>query len=300
MEKILTPNIELNTNTVSLYIRREDLIPPFVASNKSRKLKYHLLQAQLEKKTTLLTFGGAFSNHIAAVAAAGKEFNFKTIGVIRGEELRFKIEENPTLRFAHECGMLLEFVTREAYKSKNETSFIEALKRKFGNFYLLPEGGTNTLAVKGCEEILTNEDAVFDYICCAVGTGGTICGVMNRALSNQKILGFPVLKGDFLMEEIYKFTKKENAELITDYHFEGYGKVNEVLIEFINTFYKQNNIPLDPIYTGKMMFGLFDLIEKNYFPKGTKILAIHTGGIQGIEGINQKLKSKKLPLIELP
>lgn len=299
MEKVLTQEIQIPTNNVSLFIRREDLIHPFVSGNKFRKLKYNLLQAKSEGKTTLLTFGGAFSNHIAAVAAAGKEFNFKTIGIIRGEELNAKIIENPTLSFAQECGMLLEFVSREAYKTKNESEFINGLKQKFGTFYLIPEGGTNDLAVKGCQEILTEEDAVFDYICCAVGTGGTISGIINSAKPHQTVLGFPALKGNFLLEEIRKFTIKENTELITDYHFDGYGKVNQVLIEFINIFYKQNHIPLDPIYTGKMMYGLFDLIEKGYFPQGAKILAIHTGGIQGIEGMNQKLKRKKLPLILL-
>lgn len=297
MEKVLTQKINLNTDDISLFIRREDLIHPFVSGNKFRKLKYNLIQAQREGLNTILTFGGAFSNHIAATAAAGKEQGFKTIGIIRGEELADKMEDNPTLQFARQCGMELVFVSREDYKLKSEKNFLDQLKHKFGAFYLLPEGGSNVLAVKGCEEILTTEDVDFDYICVSVGTGGTISGIMNQAMSNQKIVGFPALKGDFLKNEIRQFSKKENMELISEYHFEGYGKVNPELIEFINIFYKQNNIPLDPVYTGKMMYGIFDLIAKDYFPKGAKILAIHTGGIQGIAGMNQKLKSKKLPLI---
>ncbi|SHH79880.1 1-aminocyclopropane-1-carboxylate deaminase/D-cysteine desulfhydrase [Flavobacterium defluvii] len=285
-------------NGISLIIKREDLIHPFVSGNKFRKLKYNLLQAKAENKDTLLTFGGAFSNHIAAVAFAGKEQGFKTIGIIRGDELFDKIEENPTLKFAQENGMQFEFVSREDYRSKSETSYIENLKNKFGDFYLVPEGGTNELAVKGCEEILTDDDSVFNYVCCAVGTGGTISGLINSAKENQKILGFPALKGDFLKDEIRIFAKKDNWNLISDYHFGGYGKINLELIEFINSFFNETKVPLDPIYTGKMVFGVIDLINKNYFPAHSRILLIHTGGLQGIEGMNMKLKQKKLPILK--
>lgn len=291
-------NIEFS-NDISLTIKREDMIHPFVSGNKFRKLKYNLLQAKAENKTTLLTFGGAFSNHIAAVAFAGREQGFKTIGVIRGDELFDKIEENPTLKFAQENGMQFEFVSRENYRLKNEESYIENLKQKFGDFYFVPEGGTNELAVKGCEEILTDEDSVFDYVCCAVGTGGTISGLINTASPNQKILGFPALKGDFLKDEIRIFAKKDNWNLISDYHFGGYGKINLELIEFINAFFDENKVPLDPIYTGKMVFGVIDLIHKNYFPAHSKILLIHTGGLQGINGMNLKLKQKKLPILKI-
>jgi 1-aminocyclopropane-1-carboxylate deaminase len=279
-------------------MRREDLIHPFISGNKFRKLKYNLLQAKTENQETLLTFGGAFSNHIAATAFAGKEQGFKTIGVIRGEELESMVSENPTLQFAQECGMYFKFVTREAYLHKTETGFIADLKTEFGDFYLVPEGGTNELAVKGCQEILSKEDADFDFICCAVGTAGTISGIINSVLPHQKVLGFPALKGDFLKEEIRKFARNQNWELITEYHFGGYGKVNPELIAFINQFYVENKIALDPIYTAKMVFGVMDLIDKNYFPNDSKILLIHTGGIQGIAGMNLKLKSKKLPIID--
>jgi 1-aminocyclopropane-1-carboxylate deaminase len=286
-------------NAISVQIKREDLIHPFVSGNKFRKLKYNLLQAKTENHDTLLTFGGAFSNHIAAVAFAGKEKGFKTIGIIRGDELAGKVAENPTLSFAQNCGMQLKFISREEYRLKSEVSFIENLKQKFGSFYLIPEGGTNDLAIKGCQEILTTEDADFDYICCSIGTGGTISGIINSVLPHQKVLGFPALKGDFLKEEICNFVQNENWELLTDYHFGGYGKVNEALIEFINQFYTENQIPLDPIYTGKMVFGVIDLIQKNYFPAESKILLIHTGGIQGIQGMNMKLKNKQLPTIDI-
>ena len=294
-QKVLT----LFPNSISVQIKREDLIYPFVSGNKFRKLKYNLLQAKEENQETLLTFGGAFSNHIAAVAFAGKEKGFKTIGIIRGDELGSKIAENPTLSFAQNCGMQLEFISREEYRLKSESSFLENLKAKFGSFYHIPEGGTNALAIKGCQEILTEDDAEFDYICCSIGTGGTISGIINSVLPHQKVLGFPALKGDFLKEEICNFVQNENWELLTDYHFGGYGKVNEALIGFINQFYTENQIPLDPIYTGKMVFGVIDLIKKNYFPAKSKILLIHTGGIQGIQGMNIKLKSKQLPTIDI-
>lgn len=282
---------------VSLYLKREDKIHAFISGNKYRKLKYNLLEADKLGAHTLLTFGGAYSNHIAAVAAAGNTLGFKTIGVIRGNELRSFINENPTLRFAQKNGMEFKFVSREVYKEKVSEAFIENLKTEFGNFYLIPEGGTNALAIKGCQAILTADDAKFNYICCAVGTGGTISGLINSSKSNQKILGFPALKGDFLNQDISKFAEKSNWELKTDYHFGGYAKINVELIAFINQFKKTNNIPLDPIYTGKMMFGVFNLIQKGYFPKGTKILTIHTGGLQGIDGMNAILEKKNLPLI---
>ena len=284
--------------SITVFIKREDLIHPFVSGNKFRKLKYNLLQAKVENQNTLLTFGGAFSNHIAAVAFAGKENGFKTVGIIRGEELINQVAENPTLQFAQDCGMHLEFVTREAYRQKTEVEFLENLKTKLGNFYHIPEGGTNELAIKGCGEILTLEDSQFDYIGCAVGTGGTISGIINSATPHQKILGFPALKGDFLQNEIRIFTPKTNWEILTNYHFGGYGKVTPSLIDFINNFYTQTKIPLDPIYTSKMVFGVMDLIEKKYFPENSKILLIHTGGIQGVKGMNLKLKAKKLPLIK--
>ena len=283
---------------IELFIKREDLIHPFVSGNKFRKLKYNLLQAKEDGYKTLLTFGGAFSNHIAAVAFAGKEQGFKTIGIIRGEELLDKIDENPTLRFARECGMEFEFVSRETYRNKAEAGFIGQLKEHFGPFFLIPEGGTNELAVKGCEEILSENDKQFDYICCAVGTGGTISGIINSLQPGQKVLGFPALKGDFLKDEIRNFATDGNWELITAYHFGGYGKVSEQLIAFINHFYTEYQIPLDPVYTGKMVFGVIDLISKNYFPDHSKILLIHTGGLQGIDGMNIKLKQKKLPILK--
>jgi len=267
---------------IQLQLKRTDLIHPTISGNKYHKLKYNLIEAKAQGATTLLTFGGAYSNHIAAVAAAGKECGFETIGIIRGEELNDKIHDNPTLRQAQDNGMQLHFISRSDYRRKKDEDFTEQLKSKFGMFYLIPEGGTNALAVEGCEEILTEQDKQdFDYICCAVGTGGTIAGIINSSNDTQKVLGFPALKGDFLFDEIKQWTTRSHWDLCLDYHFGGYAKTTPQLLQFIQNFQQQTDIEIEPIYTGKMLFGIFDLIERGYFPANSKILAIHTGGLQG-------------------
>lgn len=284
---------------ISLFIKREDLLHPFVSGNKYRKLKYNLIEFKERGYDSLVTFGGAFSNHIAATAYACKELKIKCIGVVRGEELRSQIEANPTLKFAQKNGMKFEFVSRELFRRKDSEKYLNQLKSKYGNCFILPEGGTNQWAIQGCEEILNEDDSQFDFVCCAVGTGGTIAGVINSSFENQKILGFPALKGDFLIDEIRKFAKKSNWDLVKDYHFGGYAKITDELIDFINIFFSQTKIPLDPVYTGKMVYGVLDLIHKRSFPSGSKILLIHTGGLQGIEGMNNVLKSKNKKLIVL-
>ena len=279
-------------NNISLYIKREDLLHPIISGNKFRKLKYNLETAKKQNQKVLLTFGGAFSNHIVAVAGAGETFGFETVGIIRGEELHDKISENPSLLQAQQLGMKFAFVTREQYRLKETPDFIEQLQKDYGEFYLLPEGGTNALAIKGCEEIITDLDFEFTHICASVGTGGTITGIINSSADNQKIIGFSSLKGDFLQNDIAKFANKQNWSLNCDYHFGGYGKITDELIDFINNFYLEHHVHLDPIYTGKMMFGIMNLIENNYFPPNSKILAIHTGGLQGIAGMNKALEKK--------
>tara|TARA_R110002126_G_scaffold181187_2_gene329970 strand:- start:65375 stop:66328 length:954 start_codon:yes stop_codon:yes gene_type:complete len=298
-QQVILPILE--EKQLELFIKREDLIHPFVSGNKFRKLNYNLAEAKQQQKHTLLTFGGAFSNHIVATAVAGHLNGFETIGIIRGDELARDLDDtlknNATLREAHKNGMTFEFVSREAYRTKSNPVFINQLHEKFGDFYAIPEGGTNELAIKGCEEILTQDDAKFDYICCAVGTGGTISGIINSAKKHQNVIGFPALKGDFLQDEINQFVDKKNWSLQNEYHFGGYAKYDEALIRFINSFKKETDILVDPIYTGKMVFGILDLVLKNHFEKGSKILAIHTGGIQGIEGVNQNLIRKNQTII---
>jgi 1-aminocyclopropane-1-carboxylate deaminase len=296
--KVFNQQIQIEQSNIQLFIKREDLIHPFVSGNKYRKLKYNLETAKSLNKKTLLTFGGAFSNHIAAVAFAGQENGFQTIGIIRGDELENKIAENPTLTFAASHDMQFHFVSRNDYKNKTNLDFLKKLQEKFGDFYLIPEGGTNELAIKGCEEILTNEDVDFDYICSSIGTSGTICGIINAAKPHQKILGFPALKDDFLSEEITKFANNKNWQLITNYHFGGYAKTTPELINFINNFKEKHQIQLDPVYTSKMVFGVLDLIQKGFFEENVKILMIHTGGLQGIAGMNNLLKKKNLTQIK--
>lgn len=283
---------------VEISLLREDQIHPEISGNKFRKLKYNLEEFSKGNHETILTFGGAYSNHISATAAAGKEFGIKTIGIIRGEELEEKRSENPTLRFAENCGMQFKFISREQYRNKTSPKFLDELKSEFGKCYILPEGGTNDLAVKGCEEILGNHTKDFDFICCPVGTGGTISGLINSAENHQKILGFPALKdSEYLMEEIKRWTNRSNFELISDYHFGGYAKVNPELLDFLNAFKSQFDVTLDAIYTGKMLFGIYQIMDKGYFPTHSKILVVHTGGIQGNEGMNQKLKQTNNKLI---
>lgn len=272
-----------NDYGIDLYIKREDLLHEEISGNKFRKLKYNLEEARRQGKTKLLTFGGAFSNHIAAVAAAGRDNGFETVGVIRGEELENKIEENPTLRKAQSDGMHLHFITRTQYREKRHSTFLKELFHQFGDFYLIPEGGTNEFAVKGCEEILTEKDIIFDFVCCAVGTGGTISGIINSLQPHQKALGFPALKGDFLYDEIKPYVRNNQWELILDYHFGGYAKTSNILIQFIKYFNQKYLIPLEPIYTGKLVYGVIDLINAGFFPEKSKILIIHTGGLQGLQ-----------------
>lgn len=298
--KIPTQLIDLSFWGVEGYelaIKREDLLHPYISGNKFRKLKYNILRAKGLGQNTLLSFGGAYSNHISALAAVGKEAGFKTIGVIRGEELVEKVSQNPSLVYAQECGMQLYFISRTSYKQKDKKEFLDDLRVQFGDFYLLPEGGTNALAVKGCLEILSTSDKEFDYICAAVGTGGTLSGLIQASDKTQQVLGFSALKGSFQTAEVEKYTQKTNYEITDSYCFGGYAKIDFELVRFINEFKELTEIPLDPVYTGKMMYGIIDLLKNGYFRENSRIFAVHSGGLQGISGMNQKLKTKNLPII---
>ena len=266
---------------LELQIKRLDLIHPLISGNKFYKLKDNIRNAQQQGYQQLLTFGGAYSNHIAATAAAGKLLNIPTIGIIRGEELEHQAL-NPTLTTAQQNGMQLHFVSRQEYRQRHEAEYLARLSAKFPYAYIIPEGGTNALAVQGCQEILSEKDLqTYDVICCAVGTGGTITGLINASAEQQQVIGFPALKGDFLIQDIQHWTQKSNWLLVQDYHFGGYAKVTPALLDFIQRFEHQYQIPLEPIYIGKMLFGLFELIKQNYFVKGSRILVIHSGGLQG-------------------
>lgn len=267
---------------VRVLMKREDLNHPYISGNKWWKLKYNLAEAKRLGKNTLLTFGGAYSNHIYATAAAANELGLKSFGIIRGEET---LPLNHTLTFAKSKGMVLHYVSREDYRKKHEPEFIQKLHNHFGDFYLIPEGGTNAFAVKGVAEFARQleQEVDFDYVCLSVGTGGTMAGMIEGLPQTKKIMGFSSLKGgEFLEGEIRKYTdKKGNWEIIHDYHFGGYGKIPATLIKFIELTEKQFDLLLDPIYTSKMMFGGLDLLKKKYFKKGSTILFVHTGGLQG-------------------
>ncbi|MCT6868613.1 1-aminocyclopropane-1-carboxylate deaminase/D-cysteine desulfhydrase [Apibacter sp.] len=281
-----------------LHIKREDMIHPVISGNKFWKLKYNLIKAKDLGKQILVTFGGAMSNHIVACAAAAQANGFQSIGIIRGEEIVEKWKENITLTEASEYGMKFFFVPRQEYRLKEKSKYIQNILDKIPNYYLVPEGGTNTLAVKGASEILSEETYNYDIITSAMGTGGTLAGLSVGAKAYQLVIGFPVLKNaHFLVKELLKYTHKKNFIVNLEYHFGGYAKITTELIDFINEFYYLNNIPLDPVYTGKMMFGLRDMIKKGQIDKDKKILAVHTGGLQGIKEMNKYLSKKSKPII---
>lgn len=286
-----------------IYIYRADLEGWFsqknpglyVSGNKFLKLKYNIEQAKAEGHIQLITFGGAYSNHIHALAAAGKLAGFHTIGIIRGERHE---PLNPTLSFASRYGMQLEYISRTEYKRKDEPAFIEDIKSKYGDGYIIPEGGTNAWALKGVREITHHlgEQAQFDYWCCPCGTGGTLAGLISGKFKPaKKVLGFSVLKGNFMQNEVDKILANEpetaltDFQLINNYHFGGYAKINEHLIRFINAVKAQTGILLDPVYTGKMMYGIMEMAYNGHFHAKSKILAIHTGGQQGIAGMNEQV-----------
>jgi 1-aminocyclopropane-1-carboxylate deaminase len=297
LPEIHIPIIEIPINkNVKLFMKREDLIDSQISGNKYWKLFININQ-YLEKNPKnpyIITFGGAFSNHISAVSAVGKMLNIPTLGIIRGEELLDKWSDNPTLVFAEKNGMNFRFVTREEYRDKEKLT--QYLQNEFPNALIVPEGGTNEDAVNGVKMMLNEDTKDFDYLCTAVGTGGTIAGVSKFCEDNQKVIGFKAVNDSSLEKKIFELTLKQNFNLI-DSSFGGYGKIKDENIRFINDFKERYGIPLEPIYTGKMMQKVFELIDEDYFPENSKILCFHTGGLQGIEGANLLLQKQNRNLI---
>ncbi len=280
--KLPSPLEELHDDVIEkagirLFVKRDDLIHPEISGNKWRKLKHNIETFKNGDYDSILTFGGAYSNHIHATAAAGQLFGIKTIGLIRGEET---VPLNKTLADAKKWGMRLEYIDRTSYRSKSTPEFIDQLNKRFKNVFIIPEGGANNLGVKGCEEIVSEIDQEFDTICCACGTGTTVSGLINS--THKTVIGFPVLKGgDFLHEEIKNHVGDRPYKLQTDYHFGGYAKSTPELIDFISEFEGRHHILLDHVYTGKLFYGVYDLMKKGFFEKGTTVVVLHTGGIQG-------------------
>jgi 1-aminocyclopropane-1-carboxylate deaminase len=266
---------------VRVWLKREDLIHPDLPGNKWRKLKYNLAAARREGSPTLLTFGGAYSNHIRATAAAGRHFGFATIGVIRGEE---HLPLNPSLAYAVANGMRLTYLDRTTYRDKHDPSLLAALRSRFGPFYLLPEGGSNGPAVLGCAELVAEIDVDYDLICCPCGTGGTLAGVAAGLPPGRRAIGFAALKGArYLNDEVSRLQHEAYGEtrgdwrIDHDHHFGGFAKRPPDLAAFAADFTDRHGITLDQVYVAKMMYGLYALTEHGAFPNGTRIVALITG-----------------------
>lgn len=259
-----------------VWVKRDDLIHTDIPGNKWRKLQLNIDFARQHQLKGILTFGGAFSNHITATAAACFYTGLKSIGIIRGEEV-----SNLALQTAKDFGMRLIFVSREIYKQKSEPDFLERfLGLELNEFHLVPEGGANELGAEGCRPIVDEIDVDFDYIINACGTGTTTAGILRALQPHQKAIGISVLKnGSFLKDEISKLSNIQSLDLQTDFHFGGYAKTTPELMEFVRKFQNEHQISLDYVYTGKMMFALQELLKRSYLPQGSKVVAVHTGGV---------------------
>ena len=283
MEKINFENITIDKISLPAFrekqvessVLRLDKIHPVISGNKWFKLRFYLEEAKRLQKKTIVTFGGAYSNHIVATAAASRLNDIKSIGIIRGEEPGIL---SPTLLQAKEFGMQLIFVSRENYKEKKIWNSLLTS----GNF-IIDEGGYGEKGAEGAATILDHckkED--FTHICCAVGTGTMLAGLTRASSNEQSLIGISVLKNNLEIDEnVWALSDKNNFKIVHDYHFGGYAKHKPELIQFMNEFYTQTNIPSDFVYTGKLFFAVNDLIKKNYFPVESKLLVIHSGGLQG-------------------
>ena len=295
LEKLSFPILE--EKNIELFVKRDDLIDTEVSGNKWRKLKYNIEQALANKNNSIVTFGGAFSNHLVATAAACKLVGIRCIGIVRGEELNSN--SNETLKRCAEHGMELKFVTRSEYALRNDSLYLKDIHLEFENSFVVPEGGANFYGMIGCQDIIKEIEQDFDHVFIAQGTTTTSCGVLISLPSNSKLHVVPVLKGFDSISEMRNllnytlFDEELTEELLnrvtvhSNAHFGGYGKYDLELLDFIKQFYHENNIKLDPIYTGKVMFELIKNIKENKL-SNSKVLFIHTGGLQGIEGVEKK------------
>lgn len=274
-------------NKVKVYIKRDDLIHPLISGNKWRKLKYNLLELPNQNPPLIVSFGGAFSNHIHALAAACQILNLSSISFIRGEW----DEKNPTLSFCHKAGMKLIPISRSEYRLKEKSDVVQDYLKNLSHYHIIPEGGSNKKALKGVKEIIDEiHTAEFNphYIALSAGTGGTAAGLLSHPHLKSRILAFSALKSNHLFNEIQQLSDESNLENLTvntDYHWGGYAKYDNKLLSFLSEFEDHTGIPLDHVYNGKALWGLMDLINKDYFSPSDKILYLHTGGLQGKAGI---------------
>ena len=271
---------------LEITLKREDQIHPDISGNKWRKLKYNFQHAKQNGYQSVLTFGGAFSNHLAAVASAGHQYGFQTHGIVRGEELETQTL-NPTLLYCTYKGMALHFVSRTLYRNKKQALASVIIDDK--NPYVIPEGGTNALAVNGCTEILTSDDKEFDTIAVAVGTGGTMAGLIQSISVHQHLVGFQVVKDIEILSRIRTFVSNDRWSLVPTYDAVGYAKTPKALIDFAHSVAGQTGVILDPLYTAPMLWHLIKKRKENTWNFGNRLLMIHTGGHQSIKGINQRL-----------
>jgi 1-aminocyclopropane-1-carboxylate deaminase len=287
VEELTTPFLEFQK--IRIFIKREDLNDPLLIGNKFRKLKYNIMAAREVGADTLLTYGGAYSNHIFATAAAGKRYGFKTIGLIRGDELN--ANSNPTLKAAADFGMTFIFLSRQKFSDfKSHLTFPIHLK---GKIYTLPEGGTNREAIQGCAEIIEEITIPFDILCTPIGTGGTMVGLLKGLAGQKEVWGFSALKGNWMDDYIKTLLIQEkmkvtNFRTFSENDFGGYGKFNSTLINFIKWFHIEKKIALDPIYMGKMCFRVWEMLKNEQIAIGSTLVLLHTGGLQGIEGFNKR------------
>ena len=267
----------LSEKNVEADVLRLDKIHPVVSGNKWFKLRYYLEEAILRRKKTIVTFGGAWSNHKVATAAACKIKKLKSIGIIRGEEPTL---HSSTLADAQRLGMQLSFISRQNYSKKNIPEELEN-----NDYFFINEGGYGIKGAEGAATILDHcNKETYTHICCAAGTGTMMAGLIKASLLTNKVMGISILKNNFDLKENVEHLlnhPKKNYEIIHDYHFGGYAKKNTQLIDFMNSFYGKTSVPSDFVYTGKLFFAVTDLVNNNFFPAGSKLLLIHSGGLQG-------------------
>jgi len=276
---------------------RLDQVHPFISGNKWYKLKHHILAADLAGKSSILSFGGAYSNHLHALAFAGQKLQIKTIGVIRGEKPKIL---SPTLQDCVEWGMSLQWLSRRDYRDVAPADCIADYAKKYPDTWIIPEGGSSEQGVLGVRELFermwSTDGMNYDVIACPVGSGATLAGIVSANMGAVRCIGFSALKGVYDLESRVEanlsFARNVNPwEISHDYHFGGFAKINTRLTDFISDIHQTNDILLDPVYTGKMLYGLFEWVYQGRIKPDARILAVHTGGLQGWRGFGDKAPS---------
>ncbi len=293
LEKTFKPSIItkiddplLDQYQIKLWIKRDDLLHPIISGNKWRKLKYTLDHALSEGADTLISMGGAYSNHLHALAYVGKALGLKTIGLVRGEQPETL---TPTLSDLQNWGMVLKFVSRFDYRLLRQYKGCYDLPGLKPRQYWLPEGGAQALALKGVEELVNEIDVAYDILCVPCGTGATLAGIIDMVPDQVSVMGFAALKNaEFLQTDVESLLPRpcSNWQINMDYHFGGFAKTSAELMTFMADFEFKTGIPLEPVYTGKMIYAIYNLITKHTFKPGQRIIAVHTGGLQGKRGFN--------------